>query len=96
VSPFRYVFREAGVKHPVGYSLVLAGAAMIVCMMAAVCISLKASERAIRISERGQCDTLQADVDAYREEPPRTAAGIHQLRSKQERLKALGCPGPTP
>ena len=96
MSPFRYLFREAGVRHPVGYSLLLASTAMIVCMMTAVCISIRASDRAIRISERGQCDSLQADVDAYREEPPRTAAGIHQLRSKQERLRALGCPGPTP
>ena len=69
-------------------------AAVIVCMLAAVCISVRASERAIRASERGQCESIQADVNAYLEEPPRTAAGLNQLRSKQARLRALGCPVP--
>ena len=92
--PFRYVLKRAGVDHPVGYSLAMLALGMIVCMMAAVVISVRASERAIRESERGQCETIQADVDAYREEPPTTKAGRNQLRSKEDRLRDLGCPIP--
>lgn len=94
MSPFRRVFAQAGVNHPVGYSIILLAASMIVCMLAAVTISIKASEHAIRESERGQCESIQADVDSYLEVPPTTKAGWNQLRSKQERLAVLGCPVP--
>lgn len=92
--PFRYLFRQAGVQHPVGYSILLLAAGMIVCMMAAVCISTRASDRAIRESQRAQCEAWQSDVDAYVEVPPVTRSGINQLRSKRELLQRFGCPVP--
>lgn len=92
--PFRYVLKKAGTEHPVGYSLAMLALGMIICMMAAVAVSVRASDRAIRESERGQCETIQADVDAYREEPPTTKAGKNQLRAKLARLTELGCPKP--
>lgn len=73
---------------------ILLSAAVIVCMLAAVCISVRASDRAIRKSERAQCESVQSDVDAYTEVPPQTRSGINQLRSKQELLRRLGCPKP--
>ena len=94
MSPFRRVFAQAGVNHPVGYSILLLAASMVVCMLAAVTISIKASNHAIRESERAQCESIQADVDAYVEVPPITRSGINQLRSKRELLQSLGCPRP--
>lgn len=73
---------------------ILLSAAVIVCMLAAVCISTRASDRAIRESQRSQCEAWQSDVDAYIEVPPITKAGINQLRSKQELLRRFGCPVP--
>jgi hypothetical protein len=93
--PFRNLFRQAGVRHPVGYSLLLAAGAMIVCMMAAVVISVRASDRAVRESERRQCESVLSDVVAYRLTPPVTEAGKNQLRSKEELLRLWGCPKPS-
>lgn len=90
MSPFRYMFKQAGVQHPVGYAVVL----MLFSMFITMAVSIKVSEHAIRESERGQCESIQADVDAYLAEPPITKSGWNQLRSKQARLKALGCPVP--
>ena len=92
--PFRYILKRTGAEHPVGYSLLMLAAAMIVCMMAAVIISTRASERAVRDSERRQCESVMADVIAYRAVPPTTPAGIEQLRSKERLLAAWGCPRP--
>lgn len=92
--PFRYMLKKAGSEHPVGYSLAMFAIGMIICMMAAVVISVRASDRAIRDSERRQCETIQADVDAYLDEPPTTPAGWNQLRAKQARIVELGCPKP--
>ena len=92
--PFRYFFRRAGVEHPVGYSLLLLAAGMIVCMAAAVTISVRASDKAIRASERRQCESVAADLAAYREAPPQTEAGRAQLRSKENLFRAWGCPKP--
>jgi hypothetical protein len=90
VSPFRYIFKQAGVQHPAAYSTLL----VVLSMFVTMAVSIKVSEHAIRSSERGQCESLQADVDAYLDEPPITASGWNQLRSKQARLKVLGCPAP--
>lgn len=94
MSPFRRILKSGQVKHPVGYSLLLLAVGMLVCMLTAVTISIEASNRAIREAERGQCESLQADVDAYREEPPVTKSGRNQLLSKERRIQALGCPKP--
>lgn len=74
------------------YLVACLAAGMLACMLASVCISVRASEQAIRKAEQGQCDGLQADVDAYREEPPITKSGKRQLQSKVDRLRALHCP----
>jgi hypothetical protein len=92
--PFRYFFRRAGVEHPVGYSLLLLAAGMIVCMLAAVAISVRASDKAIRDSERMQCESVAADIAAYQEAPPQTDAGRAQLRSKENLYRAWECPKP--
>lgn len=92
--PFRYILKRGGVEHPVGYSLAMLALGMIVCMVAAVAISVRASERAVRESERRQCDSVMADVAAYRLVPPQTEAGRNQLRSKEQLIKAWGCPIP--
>jgi hypothetical protein len=93
--PFRRLFRQAGVKHPVGYSLILLAMSMAVFMVAAVAISVRASDRAIRESERKQCESVASDVRAYEAAPPATEAGKAQLQSKRELLRAWGCPRPT-
>lgn len=90
--PFRRFYAARGVEHPLVYSMATLALGMLVCMIIAVTISVQASNRAIRESEQGQCDTLQADVDAYTEAPPATKAGIRQMQSKMERLKQLQCP----
>jgi hypothetical protein len=92
MSPFRYILRRGGVEHPVGYSLLLLAASMIICMLAAVTISVHASERAIRKSEIQQCESVQSDVNAYLETPPTTEAGKNQLRTKERLLEKWGCP----
>jgi hypothetical protein len=93
--PFRNLYRNAGVRHPVGYSIFLASLAVVVCMMAAVVISVRASDRAVRESERRQCESVMSDVVAYRAAPPVTEAGKNQLASKEELLRVWGCPKPT-
>ena len=75
-----------------GYSLLLAAAAMVVCMLAAVVISVQASERAVRESERKQCESVAADIKAYEDVPPATAAGKEQLRTKRALYQTWGCP----
>jgi hypothetical protein len=90
VSPFRQFFRQAGVQHPAAYSVII----MVLSMFITMAVCIKVTEHAIRASERGQCESIQADVDAYLEEPPITASGWNQLRSKQARLRTLGCPVP--
>lgn len=92
MSPFRYMFKQAGVRHPVGYAIGLLAASVIVCMLATIAICTRITDHAIREAERRQCETIQADVDGYLEVPPVTRAGIKQLETKQERLKSLGCP----
>lgn len=92
--PFRYFFKRAGVEHPIGYSLLLLAGAMIVCMMAAVVISTRASDRAVRESERRQCESVLSDILAYRAVPPTTEAGKNQLRTKEELYRVWGCPPP--
>jgi hypothetical protein len=94
VSPFRYILKRGGVDHPVGYSLLLLAASMIVCMLAAVTISVRASDRAIRKSEIQQCESVQSDVDAYLATPPTTPAGWNQLRTKQRLLVKWECSHP--
>lgn len=74
------------------YLVLLLAAAMIVCTGSAILISVRLSEHAIEVSEQGQCDSLQADIDAYREEPPTTKAGRHQVTAKQARFVQLRCP----
>ncbi len=91
---FRYKPTRGGEERPWGYPLVLLAVGMLVCMMAAVVISTRASDRAIREAERGQCDTIASDILAYQEVPPTTPAGWYQLRVKEARFKALGCPVP--
>jgi hypothetical protein len=90
VSPFRYIFKQAGVQHPAAYSVII----MVLSMFITMAVCIKVTEHAIHVSERGQCQSLQADVDAYLDEPPITASGWNQLRSKQARLRQLGCPVP--
>jgi hypothetical protein len=90
--PFRRYFANRGAPHPLAYSMLTLAAGMLVCMIIAVTISVQASNRAIRESEQGQCETLQADVDAYTEVPPSSPAGIRQMQSKMERLRQLQCP----
>jgi hypothetical protein len=92
--PFRYVLKRAGVEHPVGYSLLLLAGGMIVCMLAAVTISIRASDKAIRDSERMQCESVAADIRAYREVPPSSDAGRAQLRSKENLFRLWDCPKP--
>lgn len=69
---------------------------MLLCTLAAVIISTRVSEHAIEVSERGQCESLAADLDAYREEPPTTKSGKHLVAAKQARylhLQKIGvCP----
>lgn len=92
--PFRYILKRTGMEHPVGYSLAMLALGMIVCMMAAVTISVKASERSLRESERRQCDAVASDVRGYLEVPPTTPGGKNQLRTRIELLKSWGCPVP--
>lgn len=63
-------------------------------MMGAVAISVQASERAIRESERRQCSEIAAEVRGWQEQPPTTAAGQNQLRTKIELLRLWECPIP--
>lgn len=74
------------------YLIVTFAVAMLICTLAGIEISLHYSRAAIEKAERGQCDSIQADLDAYREEPPTTKAGKHQVAAKQARFAALGCP----
>lgn len=92
--PFRYMLKRGGVDHPVGYSLAMLALGMIVCMLAAVVISVRASERAVRDSERRQCESVMSDVEAYLQTPPQTEAGRNQLRTKQDLMRLWGCPIP--
>lgn len=69
-------------------------AAMIVCMMAAVVISTRASDRAVRESERRQCEDLGAEIQGYQDVPPNTNAGREQLRAKRALYSAWECPAP--
>lgn len=94
MSPFRHVLKRSGVEHPVGYSLAMLALGMIVCMLAAVTISVRASDRAIRESERKQCESVTSDVRAYEAVPPTTEAGKAQLRAKRELLVTWECPVP--
>jgi hypothetical protein len=94
VSPFRHILKRSGAEHPIGYSLLMLSAAMIVCMLTAVTISIRAGQQAIHQSERRQCESLWSDVQAYREVPPTTSTGRNQMRSKMELLKIWGCPDP--
>ncbi len=77
------------------YHLVLLAVASIFLMLTAVWISDRAAERAIRESERRQCESVMSDVLAYRAVPPTTEAGQAQLRSKEELLRIWGCPRPS-
>ena len=69
---------------------------MLVCMVAAVKISVNASQQAIRKAEQGQCESLAADLDAYREEPPTTKSGKHLVATKQARYLHLQQTGVCP
>ena len=93
--PFRYILKRTGAEHPVGYSLLMLAAAMIVCMMAAVVISTRASDRAIRESERRQCEDLAAEIRGYEDVAPTTPAGKEQLRAKRALYLTWDCPKPT-
>jgi hypothetical protein len=93
--PFRYILKRGGVEHTVGYSLAMLALGMLVSMMVAVVISIQASERAVRESERRQCESLAADIQAYVVQPPRTPAGIEQLRAKRALYQTWGCPVPS-
>ncbi len=93
--PFRYILKRGGVEHPVGYSLAMLAAGMLVSMMVAVIISVRASEKAVRDSERRQCENLAAEIRGYEIEPPRTPAGAEQLRAKVNLYQAWGCPVPS-
>ena len=92
--PFRYLFKKGGVDHPVGYSLLMLAGAMVVMMMAAVMISTEASDRAVRESERKQCESVTSDVHAFEVVPPVTQAGKAQLATKRELLIKWECPIP--
>lgn len=90
--PFRYSLRQAGSEHPIGYSLAMLAVGMIATMMAAVTISIQASDRALRQSELRQCESVASDVRTYLASSKLTEAGQNQLRAKQELLRIWGCP----
>lgn len=81
-------------EHRIVYLACWFAAGTLASMMGAVVISVQASERAIRSSERRQCEAYAAEVRGYRELPPSTPAGQNQLRTKVELLKLWGCPIP--
>jgi hypothetical protein len=93
--PFRYILKRGGVEHPVGYSLAMLALGMLVAMMVAVVISVRASERAVRESERRQCESIGADIRAYEVTPPQTPAGAGQLAAKRDLYRTWGCPTPS-
>lgn len=74
------------------YLVVALAVGMFLCTLAAIMISRSLADHAIEVSERGQCDSIAADLDAYREEPPTTKAGKHQVAAKLARFAALHCP----
>jgi hypothetical protein len=95
--PLRRWFARAGFKHPVAYSLATFALGMVVCMTIAVVISVQASNRAIRDSERRSCNALRAELGAYAETPPTAPAGINIMNAKREQYRIQHCPeGNTP
>jgi hypothetical protein len=92
--PVRYILKRGGVKHPVGYSLLLLALSMIVCMIASVTISLRGAERAVHNSEIKQCESLRSDVAAYRDSATLSETGRKQMESKERLLERWQCPNP--
>lgn len=89
-------------EHPVGYSILLAAAAMVVCMLAAVSISVNASDRAIRQnqeqeeaqrkeSRRAACLVIVSQDDAYRDPAPITTAGRKAAAAWAQLRQAFQC-----
>lgn len=87
-----------------GYSLLLAAAAMIVCMLAAVSISVSASDRAIRASEaqeraqreegrRAACAVIVSQDDAFHDPGsiPTTKAGTKAAAAWRNLRRTFQC-----
>jgi hypothetical protein len=102
--PFRVILKRGGVEHPVGYSLLLASLAMVVCMLASVVISVNASNRAIRQNEaqeqaqrrearRAACLVVVAQDDAFRDPAslPVTKAGKQSAAAWRNLRQVFGC-----
>ena len=90
--PFRRWFAQRGTDHPVAYSIALLAGGMFVSMLVAVFISVAASNRALRESEQRSCAALRAELEAYTETPPTTAAGRNIMRAKLEQYRVQRCP----
>ena len=100
--PFRRYFQDRGISHPVFYSMLTLAAAMFACMAIAVWVSISASNRALDQSEsqqRGEdeknraatCNVVAKINDAYKIEPPVTAAGQNVAEAWADLSRSLRC-----
>lgn len=100
--PFRQWFAKRGANHPAAYSMLTLALGMIACMAIAVGISVQASNRALRQSEgqqqmedeknrRATCVVVTQIENAYKAEPPTTAAGQNVARAWADLSTQLRC-----
>jgi hypothetical protein len=79
-------------RHPGWYTWAVLIGTSVVSAMLSIFISVQIAEKQRVESDRKQCASIQADVNAYREQASKlTEVGKAQLHSKEERLRQLGC-----
>lgn len=69
--------------------LMMLGAVLTVALT--LTLSLLTSSRQIRRSEQGDCGTLKALIDVYKETPPSTPTGVRVAEAYAKRYADLGC-----